>query len=67
MADRLQLPVRFLWGESGFGRRGDGPKIEDRIAGASFRVIAGTTHFVPMEKPEAVVSEALEFFREDAV
>jgi len=64
--ERLRLPVRFLWGETGNRRMmgaTDGP--ESLVAGAETKVIAGASHFLPMEKPDIVIGEALEFFGED--
>jgi len=64
--ERLRLPVRFLWGETGNRRMmgaAEGP--ESLVVGAETKVIAGASHFLPMEKPDLVVSEALEFLGED--
>lgn len=63
---RLRLPVRFLWGETGNRRMmgaAEGP--EALVPGAETKVIAGASHFLPMEMPDLVVGEALEFFGED--
>jgi len=60
----LALPLLLLWGESGFG--GDQALAPARLpAQATVEVIAGTSHFVPMEKPEAVAAAAQAYFSEE--
>jgi pimeloyl-ACP methyl ester carboxylesterase len=63
----VRAPVRVLWGEAGHGGgvglAGAGGAL---VPGGEAKTIAGTTHFIPMEKPEVVVEEALDFFGKDA-
>ncbi len=66
MLTALRLRVRFLWGESDHGPDGTGPGAEALVRGAETKRIPGTTHFMPMEKPEVVAAEAIDFLREDA-
>lgn len=60
------VPMRFLLAASG---RDGGPSsgAQHLVPQAEHKVIPGTTHFIPMEKPEVVVAEALDFFGKDAV
>ena len=61
---RLELPVRFLWGEQ--QRAGDGrAHVPNVVQNCETKTIPGTTHHIPTEKPEAVVQEALDFFSRD--
>ncbi|HXH21674.1 MAG TPA: alpha/beta hydrolase [Dehalococcoidia bacterium] len=65
--DAVRIPVRVLWGEHGHaGGVGLGGRTGTLVPGGEARTIPGTTHFIPMEKPEVVVAEALEFFGKDA-
>ncbi len=59
----VRCPVRLLWGETGNrGMMGAVNGAGQLIPGARERTIAGATHFLPMEKPEVVVAEALDLF-----
>ncbi len=63
----VRIPVRVLWGESGHrGGVGLGGAVGTLVPGGEARTIPGTTHFIPMEKPDVVVAEALDFFGKDA-
>lgn len=61
----LHLPVRFIWGERGERSMMRGPRAESLVEGAQTKTIPGATHFLPMEKPEVVAGEAIDFFGED--
>jgi pimeloyl-ACP methyl ester carboxylesterase len=64
--DAVRAPVRVLWGEAGHaGGVGLGGQTGALVPGGEARTIPGTTHFIPMEKPEVVVAEALDFFGKD--
>jgi pimeloyl-ACP methyl ester carboxylesterase len=64
--DAVRIPVRVLWGESGHaGGVGLGGRTGALVPGGEARTIPGATHFIPMEKPEVVVAEALDFFGKD--
>ena len=64
---QVQIPVRVLWGESGHrGGVGLGGTTGTLVPRGEARTVPATTHFIPMEKPEVVIAEALDFFGKDA-
>jgi pimeloyl-ACP methyl ester carboxylesterase len=64
---QVRVPVRVLWGESGHrGGVGLGGAVGALVPGGEAKTIPGTTHFIPMERPDVVVEEALDFFGKDA-
>jgi pimeloyl-ACP methyl ester carboxylesterase len=64
---QVEIPVRVLWGDAGHrGGVGLGGNMGTLVPHGEAKTIAGTTHFIPMEKPEVVVAEALDFFGKDA-
>lgn len=62
VCSRVAIPVRLLWGDEGF--HGRGQAIAALLPAAESRVMTGASHYLPMEQPEAVVAQALEFFSE---
>jgi pimeloyl-ACP methyl ester carboxylesterase len=63
---QVTIPVRVLWADA--GHRGGvalGGNTGSLTPRGEAKTIAGATHFLPMEKPEVVVAEALDFFGKD--
>jgi pimeloyl-ACP methyl ester carboxylesterase len=64
---QVSIPVRVLWASAGHaGGIGLGGQTGTLVPNGEAKTIEGTTHFLPMEKPEVVVAEALDFFGKDA-
>lgn len=61
----ISARVRTLWGERSTVSPAAARSREALLPGEA-RIVPGTTHFIPMEAPDVVASEALAFFREDA-
>jgi pimeloyl-ACP methyl ester carboxylesterase len=63
---QVTVPVRVLWGSAGHqGGVGLGGNTGALVPMGEAKMVAGTTHFIPMEKPEVVIAEALDFFGKD--
>ena len=60
--DKIGVPVLVLSGEtSGLQFEMMATQAAQSVADGRRETIAGTSHFVPMEQPEAVVQRVLEF------
>ncbi|MDZ7790080.1 MAG: alpha/beta hydrolase [Xanthomonadales bacterium] len=54
---RLDVPVQVLWGDRDpFFPISEGRRVAAAIPGAQLRVLAGAGHFLPAERPSAVVA-----------
>jgi pimeloyl-ACP methyl ester carboxylesterase len=63
---RVAIPVRVLWADAGHqGGVGLGGLTGTLVPHGEAKTIAGTTHFIPMEKPDVVVAEAQDFFTKE--
>jgi pimeloyl-ACP methyl ester carboxylesterase len=63
---QVEIPVRVLWGERGHqGGVGLGGGTGSLVPQGEARTVPGT-HFIPMETPDIVVAEALDFFGKDS-
>jgi pimeloyl-ACP methyl ester carboxylesterase len=64
---KVTCPVLLLWGaHSELARDGAVRRIHEGFAVATTRILDGTTHFAPMERPDAVASEIERFLSEGA-
>ncbi|NUQ29834.1 MAG: alpha/beta hydrolase [Acidobacteriaceae bacterium] len=60
----IRCPVAILWGEQDeFIPLDDGKELARRIPEASFTVVPNAKHLVQEDAPEAIVAEALDFWR----
>jgi pimeloyl-ACP methyl ester carboxylesterase len=65
LIQKAEVQVRTLWGERSNVAPGKSPAPHGFGLPGEARIVKGTTHFIPMERPDVVVDEALEFLRED--
>ncbi len=64
---RMRCPTRLLWGEDDEWIPVEaGRAIADRLQPERFRTVAGSGHLMQEDAPEAIVAEAMAFFRGDA-
>jgi pimeloyl-ACP methyl ester carboxylesterase len=64
LLQELTLPIRTLWGQ-GSDIAPNGARMRENSLPGDAKTIPGTTHFIPMERPDIVIIEALDFLRED--
>ena len=63
----VTCPVLILWGaQSELARDGFVRRIHEAFAGATTRILDGTTHFAPMERPGVVAAEIERFLSRGA-
>ena len=60
----IRCPVSLLWGaEDAWLPVAQGRKLAGMIPGCAFREVPDAGHFMQEDAPEAIVAEALAFFR----
>ncbi|HXF51761.1 MAG TPA: alpha/beta hydrolase [Dehalococcoidia bacterium] len=63
----VTCPTLILWGaRSELARDGFVERIHEAFGHATTRILDGTTHFAPMERPDVVAAELERFFAEGA-
>jgi pimeloyl-ACP methyl ester carboxylesterase len=50
------VPVLFVWGSEDWARPSERLHDESLVSGAAAVTIAGGGHFLPLDKPDAVIS-----------
>jgi len=58
---RITLPVLFIWGSQDWARPSERQRDQSLVPGAGTVTVAGGGHFLPLDKPEAVISYLKDF------
>jgi pimeloyl-ACP methyl ester carboxylesterase len=58
---RINVPVVFIWGSEDWARSSERQHDQSLVPGAQAVTVAGGGHFLPLNKPEAVISHLKDF------